>query len=107
MISPELRFEGFDSRSWTNLLSLFAPNVVNRLATEGQRAADQGADALVLGCMTMGFLELSKDVQARLGIPVVNPVLASLHLAQALVASGLSHSRRAYPQSRKAPVHST
>lgn len=38
MISGSLRFEGFDSRSWTNLLSLFAPNVTHRLQTEG--AAD-------------------------------------------------------------------
>lgn len=34
MISASLRFEGFDSRSWTNLISLFAPHVVQRLATE-------------------------------------------------------------------------
>lgn len=35
MISEALRVEGFDSRSWTNLLSLFAPNVTHRLETEG------------------------------------------------------------------------
>ena len=34
MISEFLRFEGFDSRSWTNIISLFAPDVVSRLATE-------------------------------------------------------------------------
>lgn len=34
MISESLRFEGFDSRSWTNLISLFAPNVVSRLDRE-------------------------------------------------------------------------
>ena len=28
MISADLRFEGFDSRSWTHLVSLFTPNVV-------------------------------------------------------------------------------
>lgn len=31
MISADLRFEGFDARSWTNLLSLFAPGVVGRM----------------------------------------------------------------------------
>lgn len=31
MISPELRFEGFDARSWTNLLSLFAPGLIERM----------------------------------------------------------------------------
>ncbi|MBK8173453.1 MAG: hypothetical protein IPK60_24390 [Sandaracinaceae bacterium] len=31
MISPHFRFEGFDAASWTNLLSLFAPGVVDRI----------------------------------------------------------------------------
>lgn len=35
MISGSLRFEGFDSRSWTHLISLFAPNVPRRMTTEG------------------------------------------------------------------------
>lgn len=43
MIHPALRFEGFDAASWTNLISLFAPNVVARLASEG---ADSDAPEL-------------------------------------------------------------
>ncbi|HEY8431100.1 MAG TPA: hypothetical protein VIL20_22125, partial [Sandaracinaceae bacterium] len=43
MIHPALRFEGFDSRSWTNLVSLFAPSVIERLASEG---ADSDAPEL-------------------------------------------------------------
>ena len=35
MISGSLRFEGFDSRSWMNLISLFAPNLPRRLSSEG------------------------------------------------------------------------
>jgi len=34
MISASLRFEGFDARSWTNLLALFAPGVVERRAED-------------------------------------------------------------------------
>ena len=34
MISPELAFEGFDSRSWTNLISLFSPGIVDRIGEE-------------------------------------------------------------------------
>jgi len=33
VISPELRFEGFDVESWTNLVALFSPGVVERLET--------------------------------------------------------------------------
>ncbi|MCB9614409.1 MAG: hypothetical protein H6722_18380 [Sandaracinus sp.] len=36
MISADLRFEGFDARSWTNLVSLFLPGLPERL----DRAAD-------------------------------------------------------------------
>ena len=43
MISEELAFVGFDSRSWTNLVSLFAPDVVTRLATE---SADRDAPTI-------------------------------------------------------------
>lgn len=34
MISAELRFEGFDARSWTNLVSLFLPGLPERLERE-------------------------------------------------------------------------
>ncbi len=33
MISPELRFEGFDVESWTNLVGMFSPGVVERMET--------------------------------------------------------------------------
>jgi hypothetical protein len=34
MISPDLHFEGFDSTSWTNLISLFAPGVRDRIGAD-------------------------------------------------------------------------
>jgi allantoin racemase len=57
----------------------------------------QGADTLVLGCMTMAFLGIAPQVESALGVPVVNPPLAALKLAEALVGAGLRHSKRAYP----------
>ncbi|PXY33224.1 aspartate/glutamate racemase family protein [Prauserella endophytica] len=59
--------------------------------------ADGTADTLVLGCMSMGFLGAAERLTAELGVPVVNPVRAALHHAQALHRMGLCHSRRAYP----------
>lgn len=38
MISADLRIEGFDARSWTNLVSLFAPGVVQRIQREPQES---------------------------------------------------------------------
>jgi len=76
--------------------------VLDRLEEVGRAALrDDGADALVLGCMSMGFLGITDDLQKRLDVPVVNPVTAALKTAEALVAMGLSHSKLAYPMPRK------
>jgi allantoin racemase len=76
--------------------------VLDRLDTVGRAAIrEDGADAIVLGCMSMGFLGLTEELQKRLEVPVVNPVLAALKTAEALVAMGVSHSKLAYPMPPK------
>ena len=54
--------------------------------------------------MSMGFVGVTDDVQKRLGLPVVNPVVAALKTAEAVVAMGLSHSKAAYPVPPKLEV---
>jgi allantoin racemase len=58
--------------------------------------AEDRADTLVLGCMSMGFLGFAEAVRKELGIPVLDPVRVALKYAEALVGSELTHSRRAY-----------
>jgi allantoin racemase len=74
--------------------------------TEVARAAvrEDGADAFVLGCMSMGFVGVTDDVQKRLHLPVVNPVVAALKTAEMVVSMGLSHSKAAYPVPPKLEV---
>jgi allantoin racemase len=63
----------------------------------GQQAiAQDRADTLILGCMSMGFLEVAEAVAPELGVPVLNPGRTSLKFAEATVGAGLTHSRRAY-----------
>lgn len=70
---------------------------VSAMRAEGRAAIEEdGADVLVLGCMSMGFLDVAEQLTAELGVPVVNPAKAALKLAEATVALGLRHSRRAY-----------
>jgi allantoin racemase len=70
---------------------------VQKLIEEGRRAIEQdGADTLILGCMTMGFLNVAEQMSTELGVPVINPGLVSLKMAEALVGAGLSHSKKAY-----------
>lgn len=79
--------------------------VLDRLTEVGQQAvAEDRAEVLVLGCMSMGFLGLAADLGRSLGLPVVNPVAAGLKTAEMVVATGLSHSRAAYPAPPKHEV---
>ncbi|MEJ7771332.1 MAG: aspartate/glutamate racemase family protein [Geodermatophilaceae bacterium] len=68
-----------------------------KMLDQGREAIERdGADVLVLGCMSMGFLDVAERMTAELGVPVINPSRASLHVTESTVALGLSHSRRAY-----------
>ena len=66
-----------------------------------------GADIIVLGCT--GFLGCAEAMQsaletAGLDVPVIDPVPATVHMAEALVKSGLSQSKRAYPYPDRKPL---
>lgn len=79
--------------------------VLDRLEEIGRAAVrEDRADVLVLGCMSMGFLGVTDDLQKRLEIPVVNPVTAALKTAEMMVSMGLSHSKLAYPVPPKLEV---
>ena len=75
--------------------------VLDTMEVEACAALEQGADVLILGCMTMGFLDVARSLSERVGVPVVNPVYAALKCAETMVGSGLVHSSRAYPSPRK------
>jgi allantoin racemase len=69
-----------------------------RIVEAGTRAvAEDGADILVLGCMSMAFLDVTCELQERIGVPVVNPVIAAQKTAEMVTFMGLSHSKTAYP----------
>lgn len=69
-----------------------------RMIEEARWARDlDRADVIVLGCMSMAFLGVSDEMQASLGIPVVNPAVVSLKILEGLIAAKLSHSKKAFP----------
>lgn len=71
-------------------------SIIVKAAQQSMR--EKHIDTLAIGCMTMAFMELDKDLQKILGIPVVNPAKATIKLAEAMGACGLMHSKAAYPQ---------
>ncbi|KAJ9607393.1 hypothetical protein H2200_008466 [Cladophialophora chaetospira] len=79
--------------------------VQEALAGEALAAVEQdGADVIILGCT--GFLGCADKIRKRLlvakyDVPVIDPIPATFCMAEALVRSGLSHSKKAYPYFRE------
>jgi allantoin racemase len=69
----------------------------DRIIEAGRRCIDDGADVLVMGCMSMAFMGVERELSDRLSVPVVSPVLAALKTAETLLDLTLTHSRTAWP----------
>ncbi len=75
---------------------------LDRIAEAGHAAVNEdGADTLVLGCMSMAFHDITAELQRRIGVPVINPVPASIAMAELCVRTNLCHSKRAWPEPPK------
>jgi len=69
-----------------------------KMIEEAKKAKEiDRADVIVLGCMSMAFMNVSDEMQEKLGIPVVNPAIVSLKVLESLIESNLTHSKTAYP----------
>ena len=62
---------------------------------EAKRAIEKdGAEAIVLGCT--GMSTLAKRLHKKLRVPVIDPAVASLKLAESYISMGLTTSLLAY-----------
>jgi allantoin racemase len=63
------------------------------IASEIQRAlAEDGAEAIVLGCA--GMTDLARDLEREAGVPVLDGVACAVSLAESLVRLGVKTSKR-------------
>jgi len=73
-----------------------------RLAEEAQRAIeDDGAEVIVLGCGGLGGFD--KELEAQVGVPVIDGIVAAVKMAEACHAYGVTTSKvsthaRPYPK---------
>ncbi|MDF3010047.1 MAG: Asp/Glu racemase [Burkholderiales bacterium] len=76
-----------------------APGALEKAAVAARAAVEEdGADVVVLGCMSMAFLPcICEDLSERAGVPIVNPVVAALKTAEMVAGMGLAQSKAAYP----------
>lgn len=69
-----------------------------RVVAVGRAAVEQdGAEALIFGCMSMSFLDIAPRLADTLGVPVINAAQAALKAAETQVSIGLSHSKKSFP----------
>lgn len=70
---------------------------IARMKDLGEKVmAEDKADVFVLGCMSMGFLEMEAELSEALGVPVINPARVALKMSEGLVSANLIHSPKAY-----------
>ncbi len=55
-----------------------------------------GADTLVLGCMSLAYQDIAKDLTEKLGIPVINPLYAAVNTAIFMAKYNLVQSPLVY-----------
>ena len=75
------------------------PGALDQAAKAAALALEQDqADVLVLGCMSMAFLPgICETLSERVGVPIVNPVVAALKTAEMIAGMKLAQSKLAYP----------
>src|SRR5947209_7181531 len=47
-------------------------DTLDRLASASQQLLDRGAEAILLGCMSFGFYPFARQLQERIGLPVID-----------------------------------
>jgi len=63
-----------------------------------QAVEEDGADVIVLGCTALSHEIDLKPIVQEVGVPILDPFIVAIKMAQLLIESGLSHSKAAYPQ---------
>ncbi len=58
---------------------------------------NERVDTLILGCMTLAFLDISEKLSLALGLPVINPASLTLRMTEAFIACNLAPSKAAFP----------
>lgn len=68
-----------------------------RLLSESKRALEEdGAEAIILGCT--GMIGMAAELQESLNVPVIDPAVASVKMAEIMVDMRITQSKRGYPK---------
>lgn len=68
-----------------------------RLLSESKRALEEdGAEAIILGCT--GMIGMAAELQESLNVPVIDPAVTSVKMAEIMVDMRIMQSKREYPK---------
>ncbi len=86
-----------------SVLALDESSLPHIIAESIDTVQRDGSEAIVMGCTGTGFdmaLAVEEALADRFGtyIPVIDPGKVALHFARAMLATGLRHSKMAYPK---------
>lgn len=71
--------------------------ILSRIVEIAKKEIEAGhIDTLILGCMSLGYLDMGADIEQALGIQVINSPKTVVKFTEALVGCGLVHSKLAY-----------
>lgn len=63
-----------------------------------EKLSGNSGEAIILGCMSMGFLLVDEYLEDKVDVPIINPVKTSLKMAWLISSLNLSHSIKCYPK---------
>lgn len=70
---------------------------LSRTEESARYLVSRGAQVILLGCLSYSFTPIAKELGARLGLPVVDPLRAAIGVAYAQVSMGVRPSVKAHP----------
>ncbi len=79
-------------------------DLVDDMVVAGRGAVENGAEALVPGCMSLSYMRANEEVAERVGVPVIDPVAAGLETTALLARHGFSSSAITYPEPNREKV---
>ena len=73
-------------------------DTLGRLVDGSRPLLERGAEAILLGCMSFGFYPFAEQLQAKLGVPVIDPLRSGVAAAKAMFSLGVRPSPRYIPK---------
>lgn len=81
--------------------------LVEDMIDAGRTAVEEdGAEALVPGCMSLSFMQIHDEIAEAVGVPFVDPVTVGLETASTWARHGITHSRETFPSADREKLES-